>query len=49
MGGEKIVCEYHLTESVKISLLERSRLVKMENDLGSFFEINLPTVKVVYV
>ena len=48
-GGEKIVCEYHLTESVKISLLERSRLVKMENDLGSFFEINLPTVKVVYV
>ena len=48
-GGERIVCEYHLTEPVKISLLERSRLVKMVDDLVSFFEFNLPTVKVVYV
>ena len=45
----RIVCEYHMTEPVKISLLERSKLVKMVDDLVSFFEFNLPMVKVVYV
>ena len=55
MGGrggkaeDRIVCEYHMTEPVKISLLERSKLVKMVDDLVSFFEFNLPTVKVVYL
>ena len=50
-GGPKdrMKCEYHMTEPVKISLLERSRLVKMVDDLVSFIELNLPTVKVVYM
>ena len=50
-GGLKgrMTCAYHMTEPVKISLLERSKLVKMVDDLVSFFEFNLPTVKVVYV
>ena len=38
-----------MTEPVKISLLERSKLVKMVDNLVSFFEFNLPTVKVVYL
>ena len=38
-----------MTEPVKISLLERSKLVKMVDNLVSFFKFNLPTAKVVYL
>ena len=50
-GGPKdrMKCVYHMTEPVKISILERSKLVKMVDDLVNFIEFNLPTVKVVYV
>ena len=47
--GDRIVCEYHLTEPVKISLLERSRLAKEVDDLVSYIELNLPTAKVLYM
>ena len=33
---DRMVCEYHMTEPVKISLQERSKLVKMVDDLVSF-------------
>ena len=31
-ADERIVCEYHMTEPVKISMLERSKLVKMVDE-----------------
>ena len=31
-ADERIVCEYHMTELVKISMLERSKLVKMVDE-----------------
>ena len=46
---DRIVCEYHMTEPVKISMLERSKLVKMVDELVSYLEFNLPTVKIVYM
>ena len=34
--GEKISCEYHLTEPVKISMLERSKLVQVVEEFITF-------------
>ena len=47
-GGERIMQEYHLTEPVKISMLERSRLVRIVDGLITFCEENYPTSQIVY-
>ena len=47
-GGERIKQEYHLTEPVKISMLERSRLVRIVDGLITFCEEKYPTSQIVY-
>ena len=47
--GEKISCEYHLTEPVKISMLERSKLVQVVEEFITFCELNFPTSVIAYV
>ena len=41
--------EYHLTEPVKISMLERSKLVKVVDDFVTFCEVNFPTSVILYM
>ena len=42
-GGAGIKKEYHLTEPVKISMLERGKLVRMVEEVVKFCEENFPT------
>ena len=48
-GGKLFMQDYHLTEPIKISMLERGRLVKLVEDLVKFCEENFPTSTVLYV
>ena len=48
-GGAGIKKEFHLTEPVKISMLERGKLVRMVEKLVKFCEENFPTSIVLYV
>ena len=49
MGRRSHVNEYHLTEPVKISMLERSKLVKVVDDFVTFCEVNFPTSVILYM
>ena len=48
-GGKLFMQDYHMTEPIKISMLERGRLVKLVEDLVKFCEENFPTSTVLYV